>query len=391
MKPHFQSIDILPDDPILGLPKLYNQDKRSHKVNLGIGIYLTEKGDSYLFKSVKEAEKRLIAKQAPKDYLPIDGDPFFVKKMIELNLGENTDPEKVFGAQTIGGTGSLKLAADILSSFYSHEIAISDPSWVNHGALFQRAGFKVHLYPYYDAREHKVLFEQAIDALKKLPQGCIILFQPSCHNPTGAEFSKDEWKILLKLVQEREFLPLFDNAYQGFGRSLEEDVYPIQLSYENGVEMVIAMGCSKNFGLYGERLGALIFSLSEGKQRVALMSQMRKTIRSQYSSPPLHGAKIVGEIFQSLELTRLWKEELLEMRVRLTQLRTLFAKQMITKTANPLYHSLEKEKGFFSLLGIPEEQVTYLREEKGIYMLNNSRINISGLNAANLDYVIDSL
>lgn len=380
MQSHFHRIELLPDDPILGLPKLFNDDPHPRKVNLGIGIYKTEEGSSYLFESVRAAEKVLFEAAAPLDYLPIEGDSLFLKQMIALNLGKAD--EKTFAFQTVGGTGSLSLAAEFLLHFVSKTIAISNPSWLNHVPLFKRAGFNISLYPYFHA--YKIPFEQTVAALKALPQSSIVLFQTACHNPTGIDFSKEEWQTLLELVKAKNFLPLFDNAYQGLGTSLEEDIWPQKLFYENGVEMVISTGCSKNFGLYGERVGALIFCIKETAERPAIMSQLRKIIRSRYSSPPLQGAKIVAEILNRPALKKMWEEDLARIDQRIQNMRQSLAKGLNNEAFNA-------GKGFFSLLDIDEKTVLKLRKEKGIYMPLNGRINMAALTPTNMDYVIAAL
>lgn len=382
MQSPFSTIELLPYDPILGVAKQFNEDPREIKVNLGIGTYKTNEGASYLFKSVHAAEKILLEQISSKDYLPIEGEPLFLRKIIALTFGNNTDESKVFALQSLGGTGALSLAAIFLHRFLSSTIAISTPSWLNHVPLFKNAGFDVHLYPYY--KDHHLSFEETFNALKKLPSSSIILLQTACHNPTGTDFSKDQWQNLLDLVKTKQFFPLFDNSYQGLGNSVEDDSYAIRLFHENGIEMAVTTGCSKNFGLYGERVGAFIFSLNESTGHLAIMSQLRKIIRSLYSSPPMHGAKIVTKILDSAHLRTMWIEDLATIKTRIQQMRTRLAKGLNMP-------SLERQQGFFSLLGINEMQVLRLKEEKGIYLPSNGRINIAGLTTSNLDYVIESL
>jgi len=387
----FMNLDRAPDDPILGLPKLFNSDLRPEKVNLGIGSYMTEEGHSYLFKCVETVEKNLALHNTPKDYLPIDGDPIFLKTTIALNLQQSPDPEEVFAVQTIGGTGALSLAAEFLFKYFSKTIAISDPSWANHAPLFRKAGFDVRLYPYYDVVQHKIRFNEIKDFLLNLPSSSIVLLQSACHNPTGADFSKEEWQEVMELIKEKKLLPIFDNAYQGLGASIEEDVYPLQLFHKNKVDMLIATANSKNFGLYGERIGALIFSLPNAPFKLDILSQVRRIIRSHYSSPPIQGAKIVGEILNSPILKKEWEKELKGIHTRILEMRTAFTKELIFKSKNSGYAFLYQDKGFFSLLGLSEEQVLTLREKQGIYMPLNGRINMAGLTSSTINYVTDSI
>ena len=391
MIPLFKSLDRAPDDPILGLPKLFHNDPRKEKVNLGIGSYMTEEGESYLFKCVDKIEKELATHNYPKDYLPIDGDPVFLKSTILLNFQQKTNPEEVFAVQTIGGTGALSLAAEFLAKYLSKTIAISDPSWANHAPLFRKAGFDVRFYPYYDKEKHQIHFDEIIASLSDLPPLSIVLLQSACHNPTGADFSKDEWQTLMKIIKEKNLFPLFDNAYQGLGTSIEEDVYPLNLFHKNKVDMMIATANSKNFGLYGERIGALIFSIHRAHDRMDILSQVRIIIRSHYSSPPIQGAKIVGGILDLPELKREWESELKAIHNRILEMRSAFTKALIAKSKNSKFAFLEQDKGFFSLLGINEEQVLLLREKYGIYMPMNGRINMAGLTPSNIPYFTDSI
>lgn len=391
MIPLFKNLTRAPDDPILGLPKLFKADPRQEKVNLGIGSYMTEDGASYLFKCVEKAEKIFALQNTPKDYLPIDGDPLFLKNTIYLNLQQQTDQEEVFAVQTIGGTGALSIAAEFLATYLSKTIAISDPSWANHAPLFRKAGFDVQLYPYYDNEKHQVRFEEIKSFLRELPASSIILLQAACHNPTGADFSKEEWNELMELIKEKKLFPLFDSAYQGLGTSIEEDVYPLHLFHKNKIDMMIATANSKNFGLYGERIGALIFSLPSAPHRMDILSQIRRIIRSHYSSPPIQGAKIVGVILEQPILKQEWETELQSIRNRILEMRKAFTKELISKSMRKEFIFLNQDKGFFSLLGITEAQVLTLREKNGIYMPLNGRINMAGLTSSTIDYVTDSI
>ncbi len=391
MIPLFKSLTRAPDDPILGLPKLFNEDPRVEKVNLGIGSYMTEAGTSYLFKCVDTVEKKFALHNKPKDYLPIDGDPLFLKETIFLNLQQQTDPEEVFAVQTIGGTGALSLAAEFLAKYLSKTIAISDPSWANHAPLFRKAGFDVQFYPYYDKEKHKIRFDEIKECLSNLPSSSVVLLQSACHNPTGADFSKNQWKELMNIIKDKHLFPLFDNAYQGLGTSIDEDVYPLRLFYENKIAMMIATANSKNFGLYGERIGALVFSMPKAPFRLDILSQVRIIIRSHYSSPPIQGAKIVGGILNDPVLKKEWETELKSIQERILTMRNSFANELISKSQNADYIFLNRDKGLFSLLGLNEEQVLKLRENNGIYMPLNGRINMAGLTSSTINYVTDSI
>lgn len=384
-------IERAPDDPILGLPLLFSSDPRTHKINLGIGDYKTDKGKSYLFPVVAEAEQRLTAKAEPKDYLAIEGDLRFLESTMALNLGPSRNPECQFALQSIGGTGALSMAAEFLLHFYTKTIAISNPSWANHAQLFRLAGFDVHYYPYYDETQHQIAFKELLNSISFLPEMSVVLLQAACHNPTGRDFTKEQWLTLMQLIQDKKLLPLFDNAYQGLGDSLEADCYPIRLFQQHGVEMLIASAYSKNLGLYGERIGALIFSLNDPTLKKPIMTQLRKQIRSHYSSPPIHGAHIVTEILSHKPLTKAWHTQLEALRHRVQSMRSLFTNELKAATGNALFEEIHQGKGFFTLLGLNEKQVVKLREDYGIYMPLNGRINMAGLTTENIPYVVNSI
>lgn len=377
----FEKIPKAKDDPILGLPLLFKKDPRADKINLGIGTYMTADGKSYLFEAVRQAEKNITDHPSPKNYLPIEGDPFFLEQILLLNLGLNIDPKKTLAVQTIGGTGSLSLASEFIHEFISQEIAISDPSWTNHSNIFSSKKFHIHFYPYLNQAK----------CLENIPENGVVLLQSACHNPTGSDFSKEEWQKALKIIKKKNLFPLFDNAYQGFGASVEEDAYPLRLFYEHNIEMIISTAYSKNFGLYGERIGALIFSFNSPEKKEAILTQIRKIIRIHYSSPSIHGAKIVAEILSNPKLKALWEKELSALKERILQMRSLFAKKLIEKTKDSSLNYLFEDKGFFSLLPLTEEEVLSLRKDKGIYMPLNGRINLAGLTLANIDQVVNGI
>lgn len=386
----FDAVELVPEDPILGLAPLFAKDPRNEKVNLGIGSYKTAEGKSFLLQTVSEAEDRLAIEKLSKDYLPMEGDPLFLEKMVELALGRN-DPELFYAVQGIGGTCSLRLAAQFLKNSSIPTIAIPNPSWVNHHLIFTSVGLQVETYTYYDQKNHQIDIKGMLLALEKLPSGSAVLLQAACHNPTGADLNHEQWHKILEVFQKRDLLAFFDNAYQGFAKSLEEDVYPIRLFDQNNREMLIASSCSKNFGLYAERVGALIFRMNHSTSRPLISSQIKKIIRSIYSSPPAHGARIVAHILNDIGLRACWKEELNAMRTRIQNMRQVFAARLAVRRGDNAFQFLAEEYGFFSLLGIDEETVMKLRDKKAIYLPSSGRINIAGLTPSNIDYVIEAL
>lgn len=386
----FDSIISASEDPILGLPLLVAKDPRPHKVNLGIGSYKTAEGRSLLLNSAIKAEEMLLSAQKPKDYLPIEGDPVFNEKMIELSFGAEAPRDRIICFQTIGGTQALRLGGEFLSKNLSSLLFISSPSWANHHLIFSHAGLTLETYPYYDRATESIDFENMKKSIEQMPPGSIILLQTACHNPTGASLNQDQWKIIGKILLEKRILPFLDNAYQGFGKSLEADAYPMRLFLKMGLEMFIACSCSKNFGLYGERVGALIFVANHKDSLAKVTSQLKKLVRSFCSTPPLHGGAIVREILNTPALKKEWEHEVDNMRNRVILMRSEFAMKLTQKSGKD-YSYLNTEEGFFSLLNLREEQVLRLRSDHAVYMPLDGRVNIAGLTPSNIDYVVESI
>lgn len=389
--PFFESLSLAPDDPIYILPVLFNKDARPQKVNLGIGTYRTTEGKPYLLNTVTDVEKMLSQEVLSKEYLAIEGETTFLQGMTELVLGNNYPKEKVSTFQTVGGTFAIRLAIELLKRANYLDVALSTPTWANHILICKTAGMNILNYPYYNLLKHVLDFEGMCQSLKTLPQNTTVILQTGCHNPTGRDLSKKEWETLLDIFKTQKLFPFFDNAYQGFSESEEKDVFPIRLFWKEELEMMIASSCAKNFGLYSERVGALTLVINDESRLKVISSHLKQIIRSIYSSPPAHGARIVGWILKDPVLKKRWLDELSNMRLRINSMRESFAEGLISKSGNSRYQFLREESGFFSLLGISKEQVMKLKEDKGIYMPENGRINIAGLTPNNLDYVIDAL
>lgn len=386
----FDSVELTAEDPILGLPILFAKDTRKDKINLGIGSYKNADGKSELLASVQQAETLLADEKSAKDYLPIQGDPLFNDRLIDIVLGENAPKERIAAFQAIGGTQALRLGAEFLAKHLTSVIFVSDPTWANHHLIFQSAGLSVEEYPYYNKSLHQVQFEKTLDKVRAMPPGSVMLLQAACHNPTGASFTLPEWKALGEALQEGAILPFFDNAYQGFGSSLEADRKPMELFLEMGLEMLIATSCSKNFGLYGERVGQLLFVAHHEEALKKVSSQIKKIVRSFCSTPPIHGSAIVAKILSIPTLNQLWRDELTTMRERTKGMRQLFSTALTEKTGKNFGYLLRQE-GFFSLVDLSEEQVFRLRSEQGLYIPIDGRINIAGLTAHNIDRTLSAL
>ncbi len=389
----FNHVAPAPPDPILDLTIAFNQDTRPTKVNLSVGLYRNEELATPVLKCVKKVEKALLEKEKSKEYLPIDGDKGYVAKVGALIFGEffwMGESKRIYGAQTAGGTGALRLGADFLKQEVGERIAISDPTWPNHSGVFNRAGMKVEIYPYYDFQKQKLDFDRCMQFFKGLTPGTAVLLHACCHNPTGADLTMEQWQKLSRLFLENGLLPFFDMAYQGFSQGIEEDAAPLRLFVREGHEMVVAYSVSKNFGLYGERTGAL-FIVSESEDVAQKSgSKARAIIRTTYSNPPRHGAKIVLEILSDPQLKKEWEGEVDGMRKRVCEMRQMFA-GALGRSSKKDFRFLADCSGMFCYTGLDKEQVQRLNREFGIYMTGDGRINVVGLNQKNLKYVVDAI
>lgn len=386
----FDEIPKMPIDPIFGLPIAFNADSRPNKVNLGIGAYRTEEGNPYVLKSVEKAETIILKKHLDKEYLPIDGDRLFLEHSLKLLLGEGCNLENLVAAQSVGGTGSLRIAGDLLSKLISRTIFISEPTWANHKQIFEKAQLNVIPYPYYDSASSTLNFSSLCDEIRRMHPGSAILLHGCCHNPTGVDPSTEQWRELSHLIKKQKIIPLFDFAYQGFGDGIEQDAAAIRYFVKEGHECLISYSFSKNFGLYGERVGFLAVICPHAGQKEKIGSQIRTLIRGNYSNPPLHGARIISTILQSSELKNEWIEELQEMRERIKKMRHALSHTLHELGNRRNFDYLVKLKGLFSFSGLNESQVDRLKQEYAIYMPNDGRINIAGLNSKNLSYVAKS-
>lgn len=391
--PFFESIELLPDDPILSLPILFAADQRSHKVNLGIGTYKDADGKPYVMSCVKEAEALVLNKNLNKEYLPIEGDHEFIHETLKLIFGANfksTYSKGIFAAQTVGGTAALRVGGEFLVQKTSPSIYLSNPSWPNHTVIFTRGRMALHSYPYYDESTHFLDFEGMCQGIQKIPAGSVILLHPCCHNPTGIDPTFEQWKVLSELILKQKIIPFFDFAYQGMADTMEHDAQVIQYFAEQGHEMLVAYSLSKNFSLYGERMGLLAVVTANEASTQKVGSHIKQIIRGIYSTPPLHGARIVKTILQSEVLRKKWLEELASIRLRIKEMRGALVKGLMEKTDRD-WSFLAKQKGMFSFSGLNPEQAHRLINDYGIYLLSNGRINVAGLNLHNIDYVVDSI
>lgn len=384
----FENIPTAPADPILGLADVYRADMRQKKINLGIGIFNDENGQTPVLRSVKKAEQLLLERETTKNYLSIDGLPDFAHHIQQLLFGHGHDiitTQRARTAQTPGGTGALRIAADFLvRQTPVKRIWISNPSWPNHLMIFTTAGLEVHQYDYYDAENHQLDFEAMLASLSQAKAGDAVLFHGCCHNPSGIDPRAEQWAQLACLSHQKGWLPLFDFAYQGFAQGLEEDAQGLRTFVASHSELLIASSCSKNFGLYNERVGAFTLIAAEKNIADSAFSQVKNTIRANYSNPPAHGAAVVATILGDQTLRTMWEQELTHMRQRIQQMRQLFVSTLSEKGANRDFSFIAKQNGMFSFCGLTQNQIIRMREEFAIYAVNSGRINVAGMTLGNM-------
>ncbi|PAA10391.1 amino acid aminotransferase [Pseudomonas fragi] len=391
----FSAVEMAPRDPILGLNEAFNADTRTSKVNLGVGVYCNEEGRIPLLRAVVEAETIRVAQHASRGYLPIDGIAAYDQAVQKLLFGAESTllaAGRVITTQAVGGTGALKIGADFLKQLQPGAVvAISDPSWENHRALFETAGFPVQNYRYYDAASHDVNRAGMLEDLNALPAGSIVVLHACCHNPTGVDLTPADWLNVLDVVKAKGLIPFLDMAYQGFGDGIDEDAAAVRLFAESGLSFFVSSSFSKSFSLYGERVGALSIITESKEESARVLSQVKRVIRTNYSNPPTHGATIAAAVLNSPELRAMWEEELAEMRLRIRGMRLQMVELLSKKAPGHDFSFVARQRGMFSYSGLTVEQVTRLRTEFGIYALDTGRICVASLNQRNIEAVTDAI
>jgi len=391
----FASVELAPRDPILGLTEQYNADTRPGKVNLGVGVYYDDQGRIPLLSAVRKAELARVEAASARGYLPIEGIAGYNSGAQKLLLGPDSAAVaegRVLTTQTLGGTGALKIGADFLRKLLPQaKVAISDPSWENHRALFERAGFEVVAYPYYDAATHGVKFPAMLDCLRGLPRGTIVVLHACCHNPTGVDLSPEQWREVAAVVKAGDLVPFMDIAYQGFGDGLEPDAQAVRLFAAEGITMLVSSSFSKSFSLYGERVGALTVVAGNKDESARVLSQLKRVIRTNYSNPPTHGGTIVATILNTPDLYAVWEKELAGMRDRIREMRAGLVEKLSALGVKQDFDFVRRQRGMFSYSGLTAAQVERLREEHGIYAVSSGRICVAALNTGNLDAVAKAI
>ena len=389
------TVPLAPKDPILGVTEAFNADTNPRKVNLGVGVYYDENGKVPLLDCVRRAEQAHLAKGAPHAYLPIDGLQVYDRAVMQLLFGAESSAVKEGRAvtvQALGGTGGLKIGADFLRRAAPQaEVWISDPSWENHRALFEGAGFKVNTYAYYDASTRGVNFDALQASLKSLPAGAIVVLHACCHNPTGADLTPAQWGQVLDIVRARGLVPFLDIAYQGFGDGIDADGAPVRQFAEAMAPVFVSSSYSKSFSLYGERVGSLSVVTSGAEESARVLSQLKRTIRANYSNPPTLGGQIVATVLTTPELRTVWEQELGGMRERIKAMRQALVEGIRQRVAGADMSFMLRQRGMFSYSGLTKEQVARLRQDYSIYAIDSGRICVAALNRKNIDYVADAI
>ena len=391
----FQSLPALPADPILGLMASYRADSNPKKIDLGIGVYKNETGDTPVMTAVKKAEGMILNSQTTKSYVGPTGAAGYNAIVAELLLGKSLNDslgKRRVTVQSPGGCGGLRLAAEFIKSANPDAtVWVSNPTWANHVPLLGSAGLKIAEYPYYDYDSHSVKFDAMIECLSKIDSGDIVLLHGCCHNPCGADLNQEQWQQVRDVALKQGFTVFIDLAYQGLGDGLEEDVYGTRLLAESLSELIVVSSCSKNFGLYRERTGAMTLICDSDAAATVATTQIAGAARAMYSMPPDHGAAIVQLILSNDVLRKEWDAELTEMRDRINGLRAQFVKQIQSIGIGQDFSFIEREKGMFSFLGVNVDQVQTLVNHYSIYLVNSSRINVAGINDSNIKYLANSL
>jgi aromatic-amino-acid transaminase len=384
-------VEMAPRDPILGVTEAYNADKNPNKVNLGVGVYYDDEGRVPVLECIRRVEQKLAEKPLPRNYLPIDGIPAYDQAVQELLFGPDNAAlreKRIVTVQTPGGTGGLKVGADLLRRLNGNaQLLISDPSWENHQALFDYAGFKVQTYPYYDAPSHGVKFDAMIGALGKLPAGSIAVLHACCHNPTGVDLAPDQWEQIIEIVNARGLVPFLDIAYQGFAEGLDADAAAVRRFTQACPVVFVSSSFSKSLSLYGERVGALSVVTGSADEAARTLSQLKRVIRTNYSSPATHGAQAVAMVLTNPELRALWDKELGQMRERIKLMRRQLVDKIRGIRSDFDFSFIVRQRGLFSYSGLNKGQVGRLREEYSLYAIDSGRICVPAINSRNIDYV----
>ena len=388
----FETLEPAPADAILGLITEHANDPRPQKIDLGVGVFRTAEGETPVLDVVKIAEQRLVDTQSSKAYIGTAGDPSFNAAMQAMTFADAVDTDRLMTIQAPGGSGSLRVAASlILRARPDATVWVSDPTWANHIPLLGGAGLTLKPYPYYDTEKHVIRIDKMLETLRQVPAGDLVLLHACCHNPSGLDPSEDEWRAIADVIVERELVPFIDMAYQGFSESLNADAFAVRHMAGLVPEMIVTNSCSKNFGLYRDRVGTLSILSADATSRDTVYSQVNNVVRTIYSVPPDHGAVVVATILNDAELKAAWRIELATMRARLREMRVLLNDALKARAPQHDFSHLVRAVGMFCFLGVTADQVARLKKDYGVYMVDSSRINTAGITAHNVNYLADAI
>jgi aspartate/tyrosine/aromatic aminotransferase len=388
----FETLQTMPADAILGLIAEHQNDSRPEKIDLGVGVYRNTAGETPVLDTVKKAERHLVETQTTKSYISTAGDPTFNAAMQAMTFAGAVADDRLVTIQTPGGSGALRVAAGmLLRAKDAVTVWVSEPTWANHVPLLGGAGLELKSYPYYDTQRHTIEIDAMLETLRNAPKGDVVLLHACCHNPSGLDPREDEWQAIIEVIVERDLLPFVDIAYQGFARTVNDDNYVIRELARRVPEMIVSNSCSKNFGLYRDRVGSLSHLCADTATRDVVSSQVNNYVRTLYSLPPDHGAAVVSMILNDSGLRAEWLGELKKMQDRLRGMRVLLNDALVEKTPDHDFSHLVRANGMFCFLGITPEQVERLKSDFGIYLVNSSRINVAGITAENVGYLSDSI
>jgi aspartate/tyrosine/aromatic aminotransferase len=389
----FENLPIAPPDSILGLSEAFAKDPRSNKINLTVGVYKTEDGATPILATVKKAEAQLLEVEKTKGYMPIEGDHEYLKYVKQLLFGNQIEPDRIAAAQTPGGTGALRVGAETVARhFPGTRVWISNPTWANHASIFETSGMQTEVYSYLSSDKTSLDFSGMMGDLQtKGRAGDLVCLHACCHNPTGVDPSMEQWSEISELLASKKMIPIIDFAYQGFGNGLAEDALPMYRLLERNPEALVCSSFSKNFGLYSERVGAVMMVSTDASKTEAALSQIRISIRPNYSNPPRHGASIVSTILGDPQLHHAWVQEVDGMRHRISQMRTMFIDGMKRSGIDRDFSFLANQKGMFSYSGLNSMQADWLKKERAIYIVGTGRINVAGMSTKTMDYLCSSI
>jgi aspartate/tyrosine/aromatic aminotransferase len=391
----WKEVEAAPADAILGLTEAFKKDDNPNKVNLGVGVFKDDSGTTPILNCIKTAEVKLAETETTKGYLPIPGSPAYRANVQKLLFGAESEvisSKRAATMHTPGGTGALRVGADLLKKFNPDaKLWVSTPTWANHKGIFTAAGFTINDYPYYNPETKDVDFEGMLAALENIPAGDIVLMHVCCHNPTGVDLIGDQWDKVVELAKAKGWTPFLDFAYQGFGDSIEEDRAAVEKFAASGIDFLVASSFSKNFGLYNERTGALTIVSPTAEESAVALSHVKLVVRVNYSNPPAHGGLAASAVLDDSALYDQWIGEVAEMRERIKKMRIAFVDGLAARGVKQDFSFIKDQRGMFSFSGLSNEVVAWLKENKGIYIVNGGRINVAGLTTGNIDYICDAI